>query len=54
MARNFPVAAIAALDLARLGVERRAVAAHDAERQLPLAAIVDEIGAQVRDGRPAS
>ena len=39
-----------ALDLARLVVEQRAVRAHDAEGKLPLAAIVDEVGAQVRDG----
>ena len=37
-----------ALDLARLLVEHGALGAHHAERQLPLAAVVDEIGAQIR------
>ena len=36
-----------ALDLARLLVEHGAVGAHDAEGQRALAAVVDEIGAQV-------
>ena len=54
MARNLPVAVHLALDLARLLVEHGAVGAHHAERQLPLAAVVDEIGAQVRDLRRAS
>ena len=38
-----------ALDLARLLVEHGAVGAHHAEGQRPLAAVVDEIGAQVGD-----
>ena len=48
-ARNLPVPFISLWMRARLLVEHGAVGAHHAERQLALAAVVDEIGAQIGD-----